>query len=65
MKVWNIKCSCVQGHVFVQITFENCTLNLFFENDEIGIKKEIAILQPVLAWSVSACSRIFVQPPFK
>ena len=56
----------MQGHVFVQITFENYTLNFFFfENRETGIKKTIAILQPLLAWNISACLRIFVQPPFK
>ena len=68
MKVWNIKCRSVQGHVFVQITFENCTLIVFFfffENRETGIKKTIVILQPLLAWNVSACLRIFVHPPFK
>ena len=25
--------------VFIQITFEMCTLNLYFENGEVGIKK--------------------------
>ena len=33
-----IKTRGVQGHGFVQITFENCTLNFYFENSEIGIK---------------------------
>ena len=65
MKVWNIKYRSVQGHIFVQITLENSTLNFFFENGQIGIKKTIAILQPLIAWNVSACSRIFVQLPFK
>ena len=65
MKVWNIKCRSVQGHVFEQVTFENCTLNFFFENSETGMKETIAIFQPLLAWKVSACLRIFVQPPFK
>ena len=27
----------VQGHVFVQITFENCSLNFYFENGKIVI----------------------------
>ena len=60
---FHIKIRCVQGHVFVQRTFENCTLNFYFEKGEIGIKK-IAKLQPLLEWNVSACLRIFRQPRF-
>ena len=55
----------VQDLVFVQITFENCPLNFYFENSEIGIKKTIANLHPLFAWNVSACLRIFMQPRFK
>ena len=63
---FHIKSRGVQGLAFVQITFENCTLNFYFENSELGIKKTIANLQqPLLAWNVSACLRIFMQPRFK
>ena len=62
---FHIKRRGVQGHVFVPITFENCTLNFYFENGEFDIKKTIANLQPLLAWNVSACLRIFMQPRFK
>ena len=55
---FHIKRRGVQGHVFVPITFENCTLNFYFENDEFDIKKTIANLQPLLAWSASACLRM-------
>ena len=53
---FHIKSRGVQGHVFVQITFENCTLNFYFQNGEIGIKA-IVKLQPLLVWNVSACLR--------
>ena len=62
---FHIKSWGVLGFVFVQIMFENCTLNLYFENSEIGIKKTIAISQPLLAWNVSACLSIFMQPRFQ
>ena len=62
---FHIKRRGVQGHVFVPIAFENCTLNFYFENREFGIKKTIANLQPLLAWKVSACLRIFMLPRFK
>ena len=55
VEVWISK--GVQGQVFVQITFENCTLNFYFENGEIGIKTS-PNLQSLLAWKVSACLRI-------
>ena len=64
-KTYHIKSRDVQDLVFMQITFENCTLNFYFENSEIGIKKTIANLQPFLAWNVSTCLRIFMQPLFK
>ena len=62
---FHIKSWGMQGLVFVQITFENYTLNFYFKNSEIGVKKTIANLQPLLAWKVSACLRIFMQPRFK
>ena len=55
-----IKRMGVQGHVFVPITFENCTLNFYFENGEFGTKKTIANLQPLIAWNVYVCLRIFL-----
>ena len=55
----------VQELVSAQITFENCTLNFYFKNNEIGIKKTIANLQPLLEWNVSSRLRIFMQTPFK
>ena len=33
-----IKCGDIQGLVFVQITFEKCTTNPYFENGEVDIK---------------------------
>ena len=36
----------LQDHVFVQITFENCTLNFYFENGEIVIKKQSSNCSP-------------------
>ena len=39
-----IKSTGVQGLVFVQITFENCTTNFYFQNDKIDIKTAIANL---------------------
>ena len=62
---FHVKRRGVQGQDFVPITFENCTLNFYFENGEFGIKKTIANLQPLLAWNVSACLRIFMQPCFQ
>ena len=62
---FHVKRRGVQGQVFVPITFENCTLNFYFENGEFGIKKTIANLQPLFAWNVSACLRIFMQPCFQ
>ena len=32
---FHIKSRGVQGLVFVQITFKNCTLNFYFENSEM------------------------------
>ena len=60
---FHIKSRGVQGHVFVPMS-ENCTLNLYFENGEFDIKNIIANLQPLLAWNVFACLRIFMQPRF-
>ena len=37
----------VQGLVLVQITLEEYTKNLYFENGEVDIKTIIANLQPV------------------
>ena len=62
---FNIKIRGVQGHFFVPITFENCTLNFYFEKGEFGMKKTIANLQPLLEWNVSACLRISIQPRFQ
>ena len=62
---FHVKSRSVQDLVFVQITFENCRLNFYFENSEIVIKKTIVNLHPLFAWNVSACLRIFMQPCFK
>ena len=62
---FHIKSWGVLGLVFVQIMFENYTLNLYFVNTKIGIKKTIAISQPLLASNVSACLIILMQPRFK
>ena len=43
---FHIKSRDVQGQVFVQITFENSTLNFYFENDEISIKKQLPNCSP-------------------
>ena len=34
----------MQGIVFVQITFEKCTTNLYFEDDESGINRQSVAL---------------------
>ena len=39
-----IKRRGMQGLVFVQITFEKCTTNFYFENGEVDMKTTIAIL---------------------
>ena len=57
---FHIKSRGVQGFVFVQITFENCTLNFSFWKQQSSIKKTIANLQLLLAWNVSACLRVCV-----
>ena len=41
---FHIKSRGVQGFIFVEITFEKCTLNFCFENGEVGIKTTIANL---------------------
>ena len=45
----------VQGLVFVEITFEKCTTNFYYENGEVGTTMAIDNLWPFLAWNVSAC----------
>ena len=55
----------MQGLVFMAVTFEKCTTNLYFKNCEVGIKARIANLQPLLAWKVSACLRTFIQLRFQ
>ena len=35
---FHIKSRGVQGLVFVQITYEKCTTNFYFENSKFGIK---------------------------
>ena len=57
---FHVKSRCVQDLVFVQITFENCLLNFYFENSGIVIKKTILNLHPLFAWNVSACLHIFM-----
>ena len=59
-----VKSRDIQSVTFVQITSEKCTGNLSFGNGEVDIKTTTASCQPLLAWSVSACLRIFVQPRF-
>ena len=41
---FQIKYPGVQALVFVQITFEKCTSNFYFENSKVGIKRTIANL---------------------
>ena len=41
---FHIKYPGVQALVFVQITFEKCTSNFYFENSKVGIKRTIANL---------------------
>ena len=48
-----------------QITFENCTTNFYFENDEFGVKATIANYQPISARNVSACLHILCSPILK
>ena len=36
--LFHIKSRDVQGLVFVQITFEKCTTNLFFEDGKVSIE---------------------------
>ena len=36
----------VQGLVYAQITFENCTINFYFENSEICQKRRLLICSP-------------------
>ena len=62
---FDIKSRGVQDLVFVQITFENFTSNFYFENSEVGIKTKIVNLEPLLAWNVTACLRIFIQARFQ
>ena len=57
----HIKSRSVQGLLFVKITFKKCTTNFYFENGKVGIKTTIVNLQPVLAWNVPVCLRIFMQ----
>ena len=47
--LFHIKSRCVQGLVFVEITFEKCTTSFCFENGEVAIKATITNLSPVLA----------------
>ena len=47
-----IKSRGMQGLVFVQIWFEKCTTNFYFENGEIGIKTTITKLQPLLVYNL-------------
>ena len=65
VSLFHMKSRGVQGLVFVQITFENCTLNFYFENSEIGKNKTVVNLEPLLAQNVSACVRIIMQPGIK
>ena len=62
---FHIKSRGVQDLVFVQITFENFTSNFYFENSEVGIKTKIVNLEPLLAWNVTACLRIFIEARFQ
>ena len=43
---FHVKSRGLQGHAFVQIRFDNCTLNFYFENSEIGIKKQLPNCSP-------------------
>ena len=55
----------LQGLVFVQVKFEKCTTNFYFENGEVGIKTAIANLQPVLMCNFYAYLNIFMLPGFQ
>ena len=59
---YHIKSRGVQSSVLVQIAFEKCTLNFYFENSEVGIKTIMANLQPLLALSFFFGLHIFMQP---
>ena len=41
---FHIKSRAVEGLVFVQITFEYCITNLYFENGKIGLDASISNL---------------------
>ena len=62
---FQIKSRDVESLVFVQITFERCTINFYFKNGEVSVKTTIANLQPLLVWNISACLRIFMRPRFQ
>ena len=57
---FDIKVRDVPSFLFVQITFDKCTTNIYFENGKVGLKTTIANFQPLLAWNVSAYLRMFV-----
>ena len=57
---FDIKVRDVQGLLFVQITFDKCTTNIYFENSKVGLKTTSANCQPLLTWNVSAYLRMFV-----
>ena len=57
---FDIKVRDVQGLLFVQITFDKCTTNIYFENSKVGLKATSANCQPLLTWNVSAYLRMFV-----
>ena len=46
---FHIKSRGVEGFFFVQVKFEKCTLNVYLESEEVGVKTTIADLQPLLA----------------
>ena len=48
----------------MQITFEKCTTNFYFENGKVSIKTATSTLQPLLDWDLTACLHIFMQPRF-
>ena len=45
---FHVKSRGTQGLVFVQITFERCTINFYFEKGKVHIKTTIADLYSLL-----------------
>ena len=55
----------MQGLVLGPISFAKFGTNFYFQNGKVSIKATITNLQYLLAWNVSACLCIFMQPRFQ